>query len=211
MLELILPQEILQLQGSSHADQYKASSSNCSPCLQASYTAETAFQVAASIASTLPTTIHPRTLQRQVVPGHSKDKLSQDNPNTTCPRTIQGYNSFPIQLIPGQYRVTTVSKGILPRQPVPGTQDRTVSQDNSSQDNTEQDFPRQFVPRHINKIYGVSGQSVLGQESLHNLSRDASIRSTVFQDNQSQDRNHYVQNSTRIHFKRVKYCISMQY
>ena len=28
--ELILPQEILQLQGSSHADQYKASSSDCS-------------------------------------------------------------------------------------------------------------------------------------------------------------------------------------
>ena len=38
--ELILPQEILQLQGSSHADHYKASSSNCSPCLQAFYTAE---------------------------------------------------------------------------------------------------------------------------------------------------------------------------
>ena len=38
--ELILLQEILQLQGSSRADQYKASSSNCSPCLQASYTAE---------------------------------------------------------------------------------------------------------------------------------------------------------------------------
>ena len=38
--ELILLQEILQLQGSSRADQYKASSSNCSPCLQAFYTAE---------------------------------------------------------------------------------------------------------------------------------------------------------------------------
>ena len=43
-------QEILQLQGSSRADQYKASSSNCSPCIQAFYTAEsshkapTAFQ-----------------------------------------------------------------------------------------------------------------------------------------------------------------------
>ena len=33
-------QEILQLQGSSRADHYKASSSNCSPCLQAFYTAE---------------------------------------------------------------------------------------------------------------------------------------------------------------------------
>ena len=38
--ELILPQEILQLQGSSRADHYKASSSNCSPCIQAFYTAE---------------------------------------------------------------------------------------------------------------------------------------------------------------------------
>ena len=38
--ELILPQEILQLQGSSYADQYKASSSDCSPCIQAFYTAE---------------------------------------------------------------------------------------------------------------------------------------------------------------------------
>ena len=33
-------QEILQLQGSSRADHYKASSSNCSPCIQAFYTAE---------------------------------------------------------------------------------------------------------------------------------------------------------------------------
>ena len=38
--ELILPQEILQLQGSSRADHYKASSSDCSPCIQAFYTAE---------------------------------------------------------------------------------------------------------------------------------------------------------------------------
>ena len=33
-------QEILQLQGSSHAGRYKASSSNCSPCIQAFYMAE---------------------------------------------------------------------------------------------------------------------------------------------------------------------------
>ena len=39
----ILPilQEILQLQGSSHAHRYKASSSNCSLCIQAFYMAET--------------------------------------------------------------------------------------------------------------------------------------------------------------------------
>ena len=34
-------QEILQLQGSSRAYRYKASSSNCSPCIQAFYMAET--------------------------------------------------------------------------------------------------------------------------------------------------------------------------
>ena len=37
-------QEILQLQGSSRADQYKASSSNCSPCIQAFYTAESSHK-----------------------------------------------------------------------------------------------------------------------------------------------------------------------
>ena len=47
--ELILLQEILQLQGSSHADQYKASSSNCSPCLQAFYTAESSHKAPYSI------------------------------------------------------------------------------------------------------------------------------------------------------------------
>ena len=47
--ELILLQEILQLQGSSRADQYKASSSNCSPCIQAFYTAESSYKAPYSI------------------------------------------------------------------------------------------------------------------------------------------------------------------
>ena len=47
--ELILLQEILQLQGSSRADHYKASSSNCSPCLQAFYTAESSHKAPYSI------------------------------------------------------------------------------------------------------------------------------------------------------------------
>ena len=47
--ELILLQEILQLQGSSHADHYKASSSDCSPCIQAFYTAEQGSQLPYSI------------------------------------------------------------------------------------------------------------------------------------------------------------------
>ena len=37
-------QEILQLQGSSRTDHYKASSSDCSPCLQAFYTAESSHK-----------------------------------------------------------------------------------------------------------------------------------------------------------------------
>ena len=47
--ELILLQEILQLQGSSRADQYKASSSNCSPCLQALHTAGSSYKAPYSI------------------------------------------------------------------------------------------------------------------------------------------------------------------
>ena len=47
--ELILPQEILQLQGSSHADYYKASSSDCSPCIQAFYMAEQGSRLPYSI------------------------------------------------------------------------------------------------------------------------------------------------------------------
>ena len=44
-----IPQEILQLQGSSRADQYKASSSNCSPCLQALHTAGSSYKAPYSI------------------------------------------------------------------------------------------------------------------------------------------------------------------
>ena len=47
--ELILLQEILQLQVSSRADQYKAPSSDCSPCLQAFYTAESSHKAPYSI------------------------------------------------------------------------------------------------------------------------------------------------------------------
>ena len=112
-------------------------------------------------------------------------------PPTTRPRTL------PRQLVPGQYRVTTVPQGILPRQLAPGIHDRTVlrqlvpGQHRAGLSKIicsktyQQDIwcfrtisPRtgiitQLVPRHINKIYGVPRQ----------------------QDNQSQDRNHYVQNS----------------
>ena len=45
-------QEILQLQGSSRADRYKASSSNCSPCIQAFYMAEQGSRAPYSILST---------------------------------------------------------------------------------------------------------------------------------------------------------------
>ena len=47
--ELILLQEILQLQGSSHADYYKASSSDCSPYIQAFHMAEQGLRLPYSI------------------------------------------------------------------------------------------------------------------------------------------------------------------
>ena len=43
-------QEILQLQGSSRADHYKASSSDCSPCIQAFYTAESSHKAYTALA-----------------------------------------------------------------------------------------------------------------------------------------------------------------
>ena len=115
-------------------------------------------------------------------------------PPTTRPRTL------PRQLVPGQYRVTTVPQGILPRQLAPGIQDRTVlrqlvpGQHQAGLSKIilpktyQQDIwcfrtisPRtgivtQLVPRHINKIYGVPRQ----------------------QDNRSQDRNHYIRKGSSI-------------
>ena len=114
---------------------------------------------------------------------------------TTCPRTL------PRQLVPGQYRVTTVPPGHSPKT----TRSRNIGQDSLLRQfvpgqhraglskiihpkTYQQDIwcfrtigPRtgivtQLVPRHINKIYGVPRQ----------------------QDNRSQDRNHYIQKESSI-------------
>ena len=103
----------------------------------------------------------------------------------TTPKTTRsrntGQDSLLRQFIPGQHRAG-LSKIICPKT---YQQDiwcfRTIS--------PRTGIVTQLVPRHINKIYGVPIQ----------------------QDNRSQDRNHYIQNSTRIHSNKVKYCISMQY
>ena len=126
----------------------------------------------------LPATapMHPSILSSSQYP-HNPYNLSQDTPKTTRPRIIQGYNSSPghspktthsrntgqdsllRQLIPGQHRAG-LSKIIRPKT---YQQDiwcfRTIGPRTA--------IITQLVPRHINKIYGVSGQPVPGQESLH--------------------------------------------
>ena len=136
--ELILPQEILQLQGSPRVIPCRLIQGifqRLLPCIQAS-------QAAASIASTQPL---------QLVPGHFQDKSSQDSPKTTCARTIQGYK-FP----------------------------RAFSQDNSFQEYRTGQSPKTIRPR-----------TTPGRTFQDNSSQDISTRYMVFQDNWSQDRNHY--------------------
>ena len=76
--ELILPQEILQLQGSSHADYYKASSSDCSPYIQAFYMAEQGSRLPYSIPGPHGTSRLPvnSTQQKQ----HSKQQPASMQP-----------------------------------------------------------------------------------------------------------------------------------
>ena len=134
----------------------------------------------------LPATapVHPSILSDSIhtAPYNS----SQDTPKTTCPRTIQGYKSSPghspkttrsrntgqdsllRQLFPGQHRAG-LSKIIRPKT---HQQDiwcfRTIG--------PRTGIVTQLVPRHINKIYGVQIQ----------------------QDNQSQDKNHYIRKGSSI-------------
>ena len=92
--ELILPQEILQLQGSSHADYYKASSSDCSPCIQAFYTAEQGSQLPYSTPGPHGTSRLPvnSTWQKQ----HSKWQPASTQPLQQFPGQA---NSTRIQLV----------------------------------------------------------------------------------------------------------------
>ena len=75
--ELILLQEILQLQGSSRADHYKASSSNCSPCIQAFYTAESSYKAPYSIPGPYSTSRLP-----VILPGRNSIPSGSQHPRS---------------------------------------------------------------------------------------------------------------------------------
>ena len=75
--ELILLQEILQLQGSSRADHYKASSSNCSPCLQAFYMAESSHKAPYSIPGPYSTSRLP-----VILPGRNSILSGRQHPRS---------------------------------------------------------------------------------------------------------------------------------
>ena len=191
----VFPHAIQQLQVSTVNSMYRINSSTRNTTTTRLIPCHPMQIITRHLPATAP--MHPSILSGSIhaAPYNS----SQDTPKTTCPWTIQGYKSSPghspktthsrntgqdsllRQLVPGQHRAG-LSKIIHPKT---YQQDiwcfRTIG--------PRTGIVTQLVPRHINKIYGVPRQ----------------------QDNQSQDRNHYVQNSTRIHFKRVKYCISMQY
>ena len=81
--ELILPQEILQLQGSSCADYYKASSSDCSPCIQAFYMAEQGSRLPYSIPGPHGTSRLPVNSTRQKQ--HSKQQPASTQPLQQSP------------------------------------------------------------------------------------------------------------------------------
>ena len=89
--ELILLQEILQLQGSSHADHYKASSSDCSPCIQAFYMAEQGSQLPYS-------TPGPHGTNRLPVNSRRQKQHSKWQPASTQP----------LQHFPGQTNSTRI-------------------------------------------------------------------------------------------------------
>ena len=72
--ELILLQE---LQGSSRADQYKASSSNCSPCIQVFYTAESSYKAPYSIPGPYSTSRLP-----VILPGRNSILHGRQHPRT---------------------------------------------------------------------------------------------------------------------------------
>ena len=93
--ELILPQEILQLQGSSHADQYKASSSDCSPCIQAFYTAESSYKALQDSKHSRPTWHRP-TRHRQA----SSNSTRQKQCSRWQPTSTQSLQQLPRKLHP---------------------------------------------------------------------------------------------------------------
>ena len=143
---------------SSHADHYKAFSSNCSRTSKHSKRQ------------------HPR------IPYN----LSQDTTKTIRPRTIQGYNSFPGHSPKTTHSRNTGQDSLL-RQFVPGQHRAGLSKIIRSK-TYQQDIwcfrtigPRtrivtQLVPRHINKIYGVPRQQDnRSQDRNHYIQKGLSI------------------------------------
>ena len=172
----MFPHAIQQLQVSTVNSMYRINSSTRN-------TTTTRFilchpmQITRHLPATAP--VHPSILSGSIhaAPYNS----SQDTPKTTCPRTIQGYKSSPGHS-PKKTHSRNTGQDSLLRQLVPG-QHRAGLSKIIGPKTYQQDIwcfrtigPRtgivtQFVPRHINKIYSVPRQ----------------------QDNQSQDRNHYIQ------------------
>ena len=178
MAELILPQEILQLQGIIPCHPVQTNTRHLPVILLRHASKHPKRQPAShprnpyNSSQDISKTSRPRTVPRQLVPGQYRVTSSPGHsPKTTRSRNT-GQDSLLRQLVPGQHRAG-LSKIICLKT---YQQDiwcfRTIG--------PKTGIVTQLVPRHINKIYGVPRQ----------------------QDNQSQDRNHYIQNSTRIHFKK---------
>ena len=106
--ELILPQEILQLQGSSHADYYKASSSDCSPYIQAFYMAEQGSQLRYSTPGPHGTSRLPvnSTWQKQ----HSKRQPASTQPLQQFPGRLHRNPLGITEILPGE--IGFISKGL---------------------------------------------------------------------------------------------------
>ena len=97
---LILPQEILQLQGSSHADHYKASSSDCSPCIQAFYMAEQGSRLPYSIPGPHGTSSLPvNSTQQNSIPSGSQHPRAAP---TAIPRHSTQGSTWYYRILPGE-------------------------------------------------------------------------------------------------------------
>ena len=95
--ELIFPQEILQLQGSSRADHYKASSSNCSPCIQAFYTAESSYKAPYSIPGPYSTRRLP-----VILPGRNSILHGSQHPRSPYSNSQASSTVLHYRILPGE-------------------------------------------------------------------------------------------------------------
>ena len=89
-------QEILQLQGSSRADHYKASSSNCSPCIQAFYTAESSHKAPYSIPGPYSTSRLPVILggRNRILHGRQHPRSPYNSSQAHSYRILPGETGF---------------------------------------------------------------------------------------------------------------------